>query len=288
MSTSATRAAYFGIDGDRYIPSPLTKGPWGDQLSGTFIGGLLAHAVERDAWDADFHPTRFTVDLLRPVALAPMRLRTTVVRSGSRLRLVDSEIVQDDTVVSRASTLLLRPGDHPPGKVWSTPVDVPPRPSRFPDTGFAGGMAFWLYGADLDNPTAGPDFTPWQYVGPKHGWVRELNPLIDGVDLTPFTRAALAGDITSSLTQFGDAGLYYINPDYTLTLSRLPDGPDIGLSAVTHYSHAGIATGVATLFDRRGPIGSAMATGLAHGGFRAPTLHEVEKLGGIRPNGAAG
>ncbi|MGV0837131.1 thioesterase family protein [Mycolicibacterium thermoresistibile] len=271
MSASAPPAAYFGVDGDQFVPSRLTQGPWGEQLSGTFIGGMLAYAVERDAWDPGFHPTRFTVDLLRPVALAPFRLRTTVVRAGRRLRLVDSEIVQSDTVVARASTLFLRPGEQPPGDVWTTPVAVPPLPTRFPDTGFAGGMAFWIYGEDFENPSAGPDFQPWQYVGPKHGWVRELAQLVDGVALTPFTRAALAGDITSSLTQFSDAGLYYINPDYTLTLTRLPDGTDIGLTAVTHYSHAGIATGVATLFDRHGPIGSALATGLAHGGFQAPS-----------------
>lgn len=267
MNAAAPISAYFTVDGDQYVPAPPTQGPWGEQLSGVFIGGMLAYAVERDAWDPGLHPVRFTVDLLRPVAMAPLGLRASVVRAGRRLRLVDSEIVQSDTVVARASTLFLRPGDQPPGQVWTTPVEVPPLPQRFPETGLNRGMAFWLYGKDLENPTAGPDFTPWQYVGPKYGWLREMAQLVDGVELTPFIRAAMAGDVSSSLTQFGDAGLYYINPDYTLTLTRLPDGSEIGLTALTHYSHAGIATGVSTLFDRLGPIGNVMATGLAHGGF---------------------
>ena len=59
-------------------------------------------------------------------------------------------------------------------------------------------------------------------------------------------------------------------PDYTITLSRLPEGVYIGLAAVTHYSHAGVATGVATLFDENGPIGSGMATALANPGFTPP------------------
>jgi hypothetical protein len=61
--------------------------------------------------------------------------------------------------------------------------------------------------------------------------------------------------------------LYFINADYTLTLSRLPVGPDIGLVALTHSSHAGVATGTAALFDHTGQIGTATATTLANPGF---------------------
>jgi hypothetical protein len=42
------------------------------------------------------------------------------------------------------------------------------------------------------------------------------------------------------------------------------------LASVTHYSHAGVATGVATMFDETGPIGSGMATALANPGFTPP------------------
>jgi len=43
--------------------------------------------------------------------------------------------------------------------------------------------------------------------------------------------------------------LTYINADYTLTLSRLPDGEFIGLAGLTHYSHEGVATGTATAWE---------------------------------------
>jgi hypothetical protein len=68
----------------------------------------------------------------------------------------------------------------------------------------------------------------------------------------------------------GTAGLSFINADYTLTLSRLPEGPYIGLAALTHYSHAGVATGVATIVDQFGPIGSGVATALSNSGFAPP------------------
>jgi hypothetical protein len=80
----------------------------------------------------------------------------------------------------------------------------------------------------------------------------------------------MAADVTSSLTHWGTDGLHFINVDYTVTLSRLPEGDYIGLAAMTHYDHGGIATGVATLFDERGPIGSGMAVALANPGFTPP------------------
>ena len=94
--------------------------------------------------------------------------------------------------------------------------------------------------------------------------------MVHGHPLTPLTRLAFVGDITSSLTHWGTGGLKFINADYTLALSRQPEGPYIGLAALTHYSHAGIATGVATMFDQTGPIGSGMATAIANPGFNPP------------------
>jgi len=100
--------------------------------------------------------------------------------------------------------------------------------------------------------------------------VRETKSLVDDEPLSPFTRAAMAGDVTSSITHWGADGLQFINADYTVTLSRLPEGVYIGLASLTHYGHAGVATGVATLFDETGPIGSGVATALANPGFTAP------------------
>lgn len=80
----------------------------------------------------------------------------------------------------------------------------------------------------------------------------------------------MAADVTSSITHWGTDGLQFINADYTLTLSRLPEGPCIGLASVTHYGHAGVGIGVATLFDKTGPIGSGMATTLVNPGFTPP------------------
>ena len=131
-------------------------------------------------------------------------------------------------------------------------------------------MELWAYSANSELTAPSMDLSEWRHGGQKYAWVRDVKPLVEGELVSPFVRAAMAGDVTSSLTHSSASGLNFINADYTLTLSRLPDGEYIGLAALTHYSHAGVATGTAAMFDRLGPIGAGVATGLANPGFRPP------------------
>ena len=263
--------AFFTADGDVLVPTPIARGPWGSTISGTYVGGLLGRAIDQAGSDAELQPARLTVDLLRPVALAePVRVDTTVEREGRRIRLVDAAMRQNGTVVARASALYLRRGEQPADPAWTLPIDMPPAPTEPADVSGDFTMELWAYSANSEMTAPSMDLSEWRHGGQKFAWVRNVKPLVFGEPVTPFVRAAMAGDVTSSLTHSSAGGLNFINADYTLTLSRLPDGEYIGLAALTHYSHAGVATGTAALFDRIGPIGTAMATGLVNPGFRPP------------------
>ncbi|MEB3065104.1 thioesterase family protein [[Mycobacterium] zoologicum] len=271
MKPSAeTPACFFVADGEVYHPTRLARGPWGPQLSGNYVGGLLGRAVEQQVSDPDLQPARLTVDLLRPVAPQPLQVDAHVVRRGRRLQLVDAVMIQEGTMVARASALFLPRSEHTTATVWTSPIvmpDMPKEPEVLPDDL---PMLLHSYGRDPVNGSPGVGVDQWRHNGQKFAWVRETKLLVDDEELTPFTRAAMAADVTSSLTNWSTAGLQFVNADYTLTLSRLPKGVHIGLAAVTHYSQSGVATGVATIFDREGPIGSGMATALANPGFAPP------------------
>ena len=270
-SSAAVPTCFFVTDGKNYFPTRLARGPWGPSISGNYVGGLLGRAVEQEVDDVDLQPARLTVDLLRPVALRPLQLHSSVVRDGRRLRLVDAVMTQDDVIVARASALFLRRSEHTTvDTVWTSPVTMPALPAE--PVMLAGDvpMVFHSFGRDPVAGSPGVGVTEWRHHGQKFAWMRETKLLVDDEPLSPFTRAVMAGDVTSSLTHWGTEGLQFINADYTITLSRLPEGVYIGLAAVTHYSHAGVATGVATLFDETGPIGSGMATALANPGFTPP------------------
>jgi len=230
------------------------------------IGGLLGWAAEGAVDDLELQPARLTVDLPRPTALAPIEVRTRVLRDGRRLRLVEATLDQGGTEVARASALFLRRCEQPAGEVWSQDVSMPPLP---PDDELADAHLFvrtYGWGAAVQNPQSG-----WVgETGAKYTWLQLTQPLVEGQPLTAFTRAAMAGDITASLANWGTNGLEFINADYTLTLSRLPEGSVLGLASHSHHSHAGVATGSATLVDEQGPIGTCVAVALAHSGFRPP------------------
>ncbi|WP_407687285.1 thioesterase family protein [Mycobacterium sp. HUMS_1102779] len=255
--------AFFTVDGDSYLPGALTRGPWGGAMGGQVVGGLLGWGIEQSGIDPDLQPARLTVDLLRPVLLEPVRIEVAVQREGRRIRLVDAALIQNGRQVARASALFLRRGEHPEGEVWSAPVGIPPIPAG--SDGHPPGMPFliWRYGATAAG-TPGLAAGEWEQAhSQKFVWTRLIRPMVQGHPLTAFTRLAFVGDFTSSLTHWGTGGLRYINADYTVTASRLPDGEYLGLAAASHFGAAGVATGSATLFDRHGPLGTSCALALA-------------------------
>jgi acyl-CoA thioesterase len=263
--------AFFTVDGDSYLPGRLTQGPWGAVMGGQNVGGLLAWGIEQSGIDPDLQPARLTVDLLRPALLEPVQIQTSVQREGRRIKLVDGALVQNGKTVARASALFLRRGDHPEGDVWSAPVQMPKPPTDSDGfeglDGFAdieGHVPFMIWGYGTDVQQGSPGMIEWeQSHSQKFAWARIFRPMVQGHPLTPFVRLAFAGDITSSLSHWSSAGLRYINADYTVTASRLPNGEYIGLAAQSHYSAAGVASGAATMFDRHGPIGTSVALALA-------------------------
>ncbi|MCX2929218.1 thioesterase family protein [Mycobacterium sp. CVI_P3] len=263
-NTDQTSNAYLVRDGDVLLPGAAAQGPWGPTISGHVVGGILARSLEDVGSGPGLQPARLTVDLLRPTAITPLEVRTTVRRDGRRIRLVDAELLQDDVVVSRASAMFLRRGEHPVGDVWSSSITMPPLP---PDPGPLPEdlmMFVWGYGGDgLSSGAMG--FTEWHdSAGPKYAWIRQVRPLVAGEITSPFVQAAMAADATSALSHWGTGGLRYINADYTLTLARAPVGEYIGLAAISHNSHDGVAAGAAAVFDEQGPIGNAITVGLVN------------------------
>ncbi|BBZ05403.1 hypothetical protein MCHIJ_48400 [Mycolicibacterium chitae] len=265
---TATLTPYFVADGDAFVPNAIAQGGWGPTLGGHVIGGLLARAIDAERADPELLPVRLTVDMLRRVATEPVRVRAEVVRVGSRMQAIDAAMIQHDEVVGRASALYLRRGEQPGEAAWSTPIELPPLPREPAEFDDAMPMFVKPYGRE---PGVGSGMV-WQHDGPRYAWVREVRELVAGEPNSPFVQAALAVDVTASLTGFSTSGLGFINADYTLTLCRLPEGPYIGMAALTHYSEVGLATGTASLFDTRGPIGTGVTTAVANPHFGKRTF----------------
>jgi Acyl-CoA thioesterase C-terminal domain/Acyl-CoA thioesterase N-terminal domain len=231
------------------VPSDKAVGPWAtDMLHGRLLAGLAAWAIERDHGIDGFVPTRLTVDMFRNPPMEPAGVATTLVRAGRRVRAMDAVVRMGGTDVARASALFLASGEEPvDDPVTASPAWDAPAPDDL-----AGGLDE-VDSFDVVSPTDRGFGAP----GRRQAWIRDRRPLIAGVELTPFVRAALAADFASPLANFGAAGLDYINADLSLHLGRLPEGVWIGVETSHRVAANGVSIAVCTLHDHRGPIGAS-------------------------------
>ncbi|RRO14289.1 thioesterase family protein [Saccharopolyspora rhizosphaerae] len=255
---------FFRPDGDLLVPAPHANSPWSPQMMhGRLFGGLLARSLELEHASEEFQFARLTVDLFRSAELAPVRVETQRVRDGRRIRVADATVLQGDKVVARASAVLLRQGEQPDGDVPTTPPwPMPTTAELGPPAGAAGQWEppfdVWM----LDESGAPTD---WAHPGARRAWLRDIHDLVEGEPMSPFVRTATAADFASPLANMPKGGaLGFINADYTLTLSRMPSTPEIGVEATGHLSHTGIATASTTFHDPEGPFGYCTVTAVAN------------------------
>jgi hypothetical protein len=265
-----TDTAFFRRAGDRFVPTPACRGPWDPKsLHGRVIAGLLGAEIERRSGSPDFQFARLTVDLWKLPGFDPIEVQVRPVREGRRLRVSDAECFAAGASVGRASGVLLRRGENPPGEVWSPPPWDMPHPDSLPSesppaASGEGWRPMW--------ETRSPDGARWNRPGARRCWIRENYTLVEGEALTPFVRVALAADLTSPLANSGSEGLQFINADITLYLHRLPRSEWLGFAAVDHHATDGVAIAESVIYDTAGAIGRSAVSALAQQRATPPSL----------------
>lgn len=246
-------APYFRSAADGLVPDDSAHAPWStDMLHGRLIGGLAARTIEARIDDVDRRVARFTVDLFRPAGMTAVSTTATTVRRGRRIEVVDVVVTSDGHDVARATALVLATGTEPPGTIWEPASDPWPDPETVP---------------------AGPDEpdSAWHIRTVAGGfdsaersrlWTNDTERLVDDEPMSAFVRAAVSGDLACPIANSGDAGLHYINADYTLTLARYPVGEWIGLEVAQRIAADGIALASCTLVDVRGPFATSTGSSI--------------------------
>ena len=84
----------FDVDGQTFVPRAIGAGPWSSRA---MHGGPPAALVGRmlDEWDDNngaWRLTRLSVELLRPVPVAPLRVRVEPRRQGRRIQVLDAAL----------------------------------------------------------------------------------------------------------------------------------------------------------------------------------------------------
>jgi hypothetical protein len=269
--------AIFHVEGDVAVPTEIARGPWSPHAQhGGAPSALLAGVLEHiDAGPPAF-TVRLTVDLMRPVPLAPLRIERRVVRPGRKLQIVEASLHDRDrgVEVARATALRLRTLDDELEPSWSVPevqpFPPPGEPAVFPRTA-SGEIGFW--NAVEMMPVVGELFAP----GPAKVWFRLRVPVVAGEEISPLQRVAAVADFGNGVGSGIDrARLSFVNADVTVTLHRLPVGEWVGLDGVMFPEPTGIGVAETVLHDERGRIGRGVQTVI------------LEVLGGQAPGPVTG
>jgi Thioesterase-like superfamily len=249
--------AFFLLDGERLVPTVLTRGPWSSvHQHGGPPAAVMARAIEQAAGEPDaLQLTRFTVDFLRPVPMEPLSVGVERGRDGHRARGYAAVLSAGGQAVAWATALVIRTEQVAPPPV---PAQEPLRPSF----GEAEPFQFPFFRDPVGYHTGVETRLARGAVGSGRAaaWMRLRVPLVLGEAPSPAQRVLTVADSGSGVGAAFDPFrlVPFINADLTVSLHRLPDGDWIGLDAATVLESHGIGLTRTGLYDELGPIGEGV------------------------------
>ena len=243
-------AFFTSLGQNRWMPSVHTTGPWSEGFQhGGPPSALLGRACELVEAREDTAVARVTVEILGPVPVAELELRSRVVRPGRSVELVEAALSAGGRDVARASAWRVRRSEG---------VSVPSRavvPAALPEPQQEHDLAGWGRGF--------LQAMEWRWVvgafsqpGPATVWARMLQPLVADEEPSALTRVLVAADCGNGVSAELDIARYlFINPELTVHLHRAAVGEWVCLDAATAVSEGGTGLATSVLSDRDGPVG---------------------------------
>jgi acyl-coenzyme A thioesterase PaaI-like protein len=249
--------AVFVRAGGAYRATQLARGPWDPSaLHGGAPAALVVHALEDEHPSGDLRLARLTLELVRPVPLAELTVRTAVVRPGRRVMLLSAEVLDPEgVVVTRAMALRTQPSEVS-AEASSPPPFPGPEAGQTREFGLRDGSPLPMFATHAMEIR----FVEGAFrdLGPATAWFRLRHPLVAGRPLGQIELAAAASDFGNGISSVLSWEEHvFINPDLTLYLERPPRGEWVALQARTRVLGGQVAMAESVLWDQAGRIGHA-------------------------------
>ena len=251
----ASAEPIFRIDGNSVVTSPDAAGPWDPRMQhGSAPAALVVWAAEALATPVPMQIARVTIDLMRPVPVAPLTIETEVLRQGRKIQLCAVRLLADGVVVVGASVLKIRTQVQalPPG-IADLPIELPgPDQSMVEPANHAGSPFTKCISMRAARGRFG-------MVGPGAIWFRVDRPLIEGSPVSQVMRAVVAADFSNGTSSVLDFWRWtFINADLTVNLARQPVGEWILVDGECWVGPDGAGLAMSRLADERGYFGRAV------------------------------
>ncbi len=215
---------------------------------------LMTKAIEELSAGSGLRVGRLLLDILGAIPVAPVKVRSWVMRPGSRISLLAAEMTSVDgsRPVARVSAWLLATSDtadvatdrHPPlpeGRATSNPHGWQGAPGYLETID-------WRPQATAEGDAA-------------VAWLSPLVPLVDSEPTTDLQRLAMVVDSANGVGAALDPSEFvFMNTDTAVHLHRYPRGDEFALRARGSIGPDGIGVTTAEIYDRDGFIGTSAQT----------------------------
>jgi hypothetical protein len=247
--------AIFRVDGNRVVTSPNAAGPWDARMQhGSASASLVTWAAERIPTPVPMHIARVSIDLMRPVPVAPLMLETEVLREGRKIQLCAVRLIADGALTVSATVLKIKSqASELPPDVSGPPLKLPGPdqsrvdPANFSNSPFVTGMSLRSAHGSFGVP------------GPGAIWYRADRPLVEGFAISQAMRAVVAADFCNGTSAALDFRQWtFLNADLTVSMARPPVGEWILLDAQSWIGPDGAGLAMAQLADVNGYFGRAV------------------------------
>jgi len=246
--------AVYRLEGSTAISSELSSGPWGRMQHGSAPASLIAHVAETMPASQPMRVARLTIDLMRPVPIVPLTIKTEIVRDGRKIRLLRIDLFDGDIRVVGGSALQIRraPIELPEG-IANEPVTLPgPEAGRRAkvkkdENPFLSLIEISIVKGGFNKP------------GPCAAWFRAEQTIIEGTAISKLMSAAITADFCNGASAVLDYRDWtFINGDLTISLARDPVDDWILLDAETWLGPDGAGLAFGRLADKQGYFGRAV------------------------------
>ena len=247
--------AIYRVDGNRVVTSPNAAGPWEPAHAarlGAVGAGDVGGGSDSDAGADEI--ARVTIDLMRPVPVAPLTIETEILREGRKIQLCDVKLLADGVSGRRRH----RAQDQ------AQALSLPRRRQGVAGhaavaRGLAGRGRTWRDQSVRGMVSMRAARGRFGQAGAGAIWFRLDHPLVEGEAVSQAMRAVVAADFSNGTASTLDFRAWtYINADLTVNFSRQPVGEWILLDGGSWIGPDGAGLAMSRLADRRGYFGRAV------------------------------
>jgi hypothetical protein len=245
--------AFYVPDGDGFVSTQWTRGPWDERAQHAGPPAALVGRAFEQQQPSGLQVARFTMEVLRPIPIARLTIDVDPIRTGKRVQYLQATLTADGVEVARASAWRIKTAGEP----MPATTDEPP-PFDGPDR--IGAVESYDVGGDQSYFLA----MEWRYArgsiavrGPSSVWMRMRVPLVEGEPIAPLSRILAAADSGNGISATLDFRTHlFINTELTVHLTRMPQGEWVCIDAETRQDANGIGVAQSVIWDEQHRLGA--------------------------------